>query len=326
MPFSTYDRLFRRLFGDAEAAADLARNALPQELLRRIDLSSAEVIEGSFVDEQLRGHQTDLLVRFRSSGGREIYLYVLVEHKSSPDRWAALQMLRYVVRVYQKLLEKETSRKRLPKVVPLLLYHGSRRWRYALSLESHIEGKREDAHTPRFTPILYDLRNVRRERVSGAVHTAVGLLCLKYIQQRFSRKIVRLLLDELHRLPQDERSRRYTEAFYAAIVRLKEQEEIDLFVAQARAMRYRDSEEAVMTYGEKLLKEGLEKGLEKGKLREKQEVLRRLMSKKFELSHEEASVIEHTEDIHALDAALDEIVMAESKEQVLEHLKSSEDE
>jgi hypothetical protein len=203
-----------------------------------------------------------------------------------------------------------------------LLYHGSRRWRYALSLESHIEGKREDAHTPRFTPILYDLRNVRRERVSGAVHTAVGLLCLKYIQQRFSRKIVRLLLDELHRLPQDERSRRYTEAFYAAIVRLKEQEEIDLFVAQARAMRYRDSEEAVMTYGEKLLKEGLEKG----KLREKQEVLRRLMSKKFELSHEEASVIEHTEDIHALDAALDEFAVAASKNQVLEHLKSSGEE
>jgi predicted transposase/invertase (TIGR01784 family) len=303
---------------------------LPQELLRRIDLSSAEVIEGSFVDEQLRGHQTDLLVRFRSSGGREIYLYVLVEHKSSPDRWAALQMLRYLVRVYQKLLEKETSRKRLPKVVPLLLYHGSRRWRYALSLESHIEGKREDAHTPRFTPILYDLRNVRRERVSGAVHTAVGLLCLKYIQQRFSRKIVRLLLDELHRLPQDERSRRYTEAFYAAIVRLKEQEEIDLFVAQARAMRYRDSEEAVMTYGEKLLKEGLEKGiekgLEKGKLREKQEVLIRQMSRKFELSREEVELIERTDNSLALDAALDEIVMAESKEQVLEHLKSSEDE
>jgi hypothetical protein len=256
MPFSTYDRLFRRLFGDAEAAADLARNALPQELLRRIDLDSAEVIEGSFVDEQLRGHQTDLLVRFRSSGGREIYVYVLVEHKSRSDRWAALQMLRNVV------------------------------------------------------------------RVSGAVHTAVGLLCLKYIQQRFSRKIVRLLLDELHRLPQDERSRRYTEAFYAAIVRLKEQEEIDLFVAQARAMRYRDSEEAVMTYGEKLLKEGLEKG----KLREKQEVLIRQMSRKFELSREEVELIERTDNSRALDAALDEIVMAESKEQVLEHLRSSEDE
>jgi hypothetical protein len=235
-------------------------------------------------------------------------------------------MLRYVVRVYQKLLEKETRRKRLPKVVPLLLYHGSRRWRYALSLESHIEGKREDAHTPRFTPILYDLRNVRRERVSGAVHTAVGLLCLKYIQRRFTRRVVRLLLDELHRMPEDERSRRYTEAFYAAIVRSKEQEEIDLFIAQARAMRYRDSEEAVMTYGEKLLKEGLEKGLEKGKFREKQEVLIRQLSRKFDLSREEVELIERTDDSRALDAALDEFAVADSKEQVLEFLKSSESE
>ena len=99
MPFSTYDRLFRRFFGDPESAADLARNTLPQKLLRKIDLDSAEVIEGSFVDEKLRGHQTDLLVRFHSSGGREIYVYVLVEHKSRPDCWAGLQMLRYVVRV-----------------------------------------------------------------------------------------------------------------------------------------------------------------------------------------------------------------------------------
>jgi hypothetical protein len=181
---------------------------------------------------------------------------VLVEHKSRPDRWAPLQMLRYLV------------------------------------------------------------------RVSGAVHTAVGLLCLKYIQQRFSRKIVRLLLDELHRMPEDERSRRYTEAFYAAIVRSKEQEEIDLFVAQARAMRYRDSEEAVMTYGEKLLKEGLEKG----KLRDKQEVLIRQLSRKFELSHEEVELIERTDDSRALDAALDEFAVAASKNQVLEHLKSSGEE
>jgi predicted transposase/invertase (TIGR01784 family) len=324
MPFSTFDRLFRRLFGDADAAADLARNALPQELLRRIDLDSAELIEGSFVDEQLRGHQTDLLVRFRSSGGREIYVYVLVEHKSSPDRWAPLQMLRYVVRVYQELLDKATGRSRLPEVVPLLLYHGSRRWRYALSLESHIEGKREYGHIPRFTPILYDLRNVRRERVSGAVHTAVGLLCLKYIQRRFTKKVVRLLLDELHRLPRDEWSRRYTEAFYAAIVRVKEQEEIDLFIAHARAMRYRDSEEAVMTYGEKLLKEGLEKGLEKGRLREKQEVLRRQLSRKFQLNREEAELIDSCDDSRALDEALDEIILATSKEQVLEHLRGSE--
>ena len=47
MLFSTYDRLFRRLFGDAEAAADLARNALPQELLRRVDFAIAEVLESS---------------------------------------------------------------------------------------------------------------------------------------------------------------------------------------------------------------------------------------------------------------------------------------
>ena len=81
MPFSTFDRLFRRFFGDPQAAADLARNALPPELLRTIDLDSADVVEGSFIDEQLREHLTDLLVRFHRRKGREIYVYLMVEHK-----------------------------------------------------------------------------------------------------------------------------------------------------------------------------------------------------------------------------------------------------
>jgi len=144
---------------------------------------------------------------------------------------------------------------------------------------------------------------------------------LKYIQQRFSRKIVRLLLDELHRLPEDERSRRYAEAFYSAIIKVKEQEEIELFVAQAREMRYRDSEEAVMTYGEQLLKEGMEKGREEGReegrIRDKQEVVTRLLRKRFGVSREEVAAVEHISNGELLDALIDEIAVAESKEQVL---------
>jgi hypothetical protein len=55
---------------------------------------------------------------------------VLVEHKSEPDRWAALHLLRYIIGVWSRLKEdKELDRKHLPEIVPVLLYHARQRWR-----------------------------------------------------------------------------------------------------------------------------------------------------------------------------------------------------
>ena len=75
-----------------------------------------------------------------------------------------------------------------------------------------------------------------------------------------------------------------------------------------------------MTYAEELLQEGLQEGLERGELQDKQYVLTRLMAKRLGLSDSERERIEACEDRDALDAALDEIVVAESKEPVLAKL------
>jgi hypothetical protein len=68
-----------------------------------------------------------------------------------------------------------------------------------------------------------------------------------------------------------------------------------------------------MTYAEELETEG--------RLRGKQEVLIRQLSRKFGLADPERQLIEATDDTAALDAALDELVVAETKEAVIEKLR-----
>jgi hypothetical protein len=83
----------------------------------------------------------------------------------------------------------------------------------------------------------------------------------------------------------------------------------------------REVEEAYMTIAEKLRKEGMEQGIEEGKIQEKQQVLVRLLSKKHALTEQDKKNIYSTTDPDKLDLALDEIVVAETKEQVLKLLE-----
>ena len=88
-----------------------------------------------------------------------------------------------------------------------------------------------------------------------------------------------------------------------------------------------------MTYGEMLetkgreegreegRQEGREEGREQGRVADKQDVLIRLLSRKFGVSNAERESIRGVEDPDRLDAALDEFVVAETKEAVLEKLK-----
>jgi hypothetical protein len=90
-----------------------------------------------------------------------------------------------------------------------------------------------------------------------------------------------------------------------------------MFIAEAARRRYHDSEEDLMTYGEMLKT----KGREEGRVIDKQDVLIRLLSRKFSLSDAERESIRGVEDPDRLDAALDELVVAETKQAVLEKLQ-----
>jgi hypothetical protein len=68
-----------------------------------------------------------------------------------------------------------------------------------------------------------------------------------------------------------------------------------------------------MTFAEAAEKRGIQKG--------EHNTLIRLLNKKFGLSDEEKDLIRRTDELEKLEAALDEILDAETKEQVLAHLK-----
>ena len=71
---------------------------------------------------------------------------------------------------------------------------------------------------------------------------------------------------------------------------------------------------------EKGKRQGIEQGIEKGMIQEKQIVLIRLLNNKFGISEQEEAFIRNYLKFDALDQALDKILFAEAKEEVMEIL------
>jgi uncharacterized protein YheU (UPF0270 family) len=94
------------------------------------------------------------------------------------------------------------------------------------------------------------------------------------------------------------------------------------FLAEAAKRHYHDTEEDLMSYADVLKREGLEEGQQEGRLEEKREVLIRQLNRKFTLTAADRERIQSTQNPAALDAALDEIVVADSKEAALAKLSA----
>jgi len=80
-------------------AGTFLREHLPPELVDLLTLESPELLPGSFVDEALAQHHSDLLFRVPLKAGDQALAYILLEHKSSQDCGTPLQLLRYIVRI-----------------------------------------------------------------------------------------------------------------------------------------------------------------------------------------------------------------------------------
>ena len=100
---------------------------LPPEVAGLLDYEVPLVpLPTTYVDKKLQEHHSDLLFGVHLKAGGTALAYVLLEHKSSPDKGARLQLLRYVVRILVDCYERNQRRLPLPPVLPLLVHQGPR--------------------------------------------------------------------------------------------------------------------------------------------------------------------------------------------------------
>src|SRR5512145_1306682 len=114
-----HDKLWWTSFEDTNDAIAELRSVLPEALAKQLDWSSLRPLPERFVDEAMRDSQADRLYQARY-GNREALVYVLWEHKSEVDKWTLLQLLRYMVRIWEQRLAQKPPPATLPPIIPVI--------------------------------------------------------------------------------------------------------------------------------------------------------------------------------------------------------------
>lgn len=180
-----HDAFFKQLLARPGVAQDFLENYLPEPIKTALDLNDIEPVAGSFIDEELQEHLSDLIFRVRLKGGTQAFIYVLFEHKSEADRWAAWQVLRYIMRIWEQ--EKKQGVEKFTPVLPIVFYHGRARWRVGVNFGALVEFAGCDelrAYVPEFRYHLCDLSQYADANLTGTVLLRFGLLLMKYIFRR----------------------------------------------------------------------------------------------------------------------------------------------
>ncbi len=101
-----HDAVFKQFLMHAETARDFLEIHLPVELRELCDLNTLHLESGSFIEESLKGHSTDVLYSVQMQGNPG-YLHVVIEHQSKPDKKMAFRMMRYSIAAMHRHLEAD---------------------------------------------------------------------------------------------------------------------------------------------------------------------------------------------------------------------------
>jgi predicted transposase/invertase (TIGR01784 family) len=176
---NAHDKFFRDSFGRVHIARNYLEEYLPKPVLDLLDLDTLTLQDGSFIDEEMREHQTDLLYQVQLQGGGTATIYLLFEHKSFPDVLVALQLLRYMVNLWQQQVKEKVP---LTPIIPLVIYHGERAWHIATEFSALLDVPEElRPYQPNFRYHLSDFSYLSDETIRGEIWLRVCLSVLRAI-------------------------------------------------------------------------------------------------------------------------------------------------
>ena len=305
-----HDMMVRAVLSDVTEASSFLQAHLPDEVSRELNWSTLRLIEGSFVDEDLRGSEADLLYEVeRVSSQDAVWVYILIEHQSTPDRWMRFRLLKYCCHIWDQSFRDQPEQRDLRAIVPLVFYQGERRWTYSREFaDLFAESVRDWPGVPRFAHELIDQSGMRPEDVQGELKVRLMQLVMlaAYHPTLAWMEQVARLLGSLSSLGSGG-GIDYVRLFVLYILSTQEPEAVESFREVLREYAPAVREDVMTTYAQELLTEGRVQGEQLGKIKNQVEVIEGFLREGVEWSVIERATGVNEMQFHVLKQQVEEM-------------------
>ncbi|WP_077369179.1 Rpn family recombination-promoting nuclease/putative transposase [Anaerosalibacter sp. Marseille-P3206] len=335
-----HDKFFKETFGNVEIAKDFLNNYLPENIMNVIDVNTLEPQKDSFINEELQEGFSDMLFRVNINK-REGYIYFLFEHKSYTSKGISLQLLKYMIEIWEAKIKKEGINE-LPMIIPLVIYHGKDNWNIKTTLGELITGYKDlpkeiQKFIPDYEYLIYDLSRYTDEEIKGQAQLRIILTIFRDIFTKDNKGLQESIFraaEYLQELEDKQTGIEYFETFIKYIFNARAnltKKDVGEIIDKI-SKTYPEGSELVMTLAEIFrqegIKQGIEKGMEKGMEKGIQQGERRkslnyaikLLTKKFGKLPEDYKEKLNNADIEILDLIIEEIFSLESLDDIDKYL------
>lgn len=261
-----HDKFFRAMFSHRDITLDYLRNFLPPDVLTTLDLDSLERLETSYTTGKLRQYFADVVYRCGlKEHDAEVKVTILWEHKSQVDTYPHLQLLRYLLQVWEDNLKQNEP---LSYVLPIVFYHGEKQW-HKQNMEDYLPAILPELlpFVPRFEYVLTDLATLSDEQISGLQAGILinALILLKHARDKgYLRAHPHLIFQIDEQKPAAKTFLGSLVVYFAINAEIKTEEEFKTMVEESQGQyeRFMEIIEGVFARYER---DGLEQGLQQGR-------------------------------------------------------------
>ncbi len=276
-----HDKFFWDIYSRPSNTAGFLKDFLPSTILKQIDLDCLSVDKKSYLSEEYKEHFSDLVVKtkFKDKTEEPVFVYFLLEHKSSIPVRPAFQLLRYMVEQWYELEKQGTLGSKLPPIFPILMYHGEKGWNQGVHFHDIVNIPHDDMkpYIPDFKYFLSEAVTEDEDRYQTSAVIRCWFLAVKYTKDPAMRERLFEMVKLLHDFLDQDKAIEYVDIF------LKYLANADSNITRT------DAVEAIETIfpgrGADMAKgwaqEYVEEGIEKGMLYDAREMLLEALDAKF---------------------------------------------
>jgi predicted transposase/invertase (TIGR01784 family) len=179
---SSHDEFVKNNLSNKIIAQDFMRQFLPADLLKNMNLTDLVLDTNTYITAELAKYYSDIVWLCPYSGKKNIRISLLLEHKSNPVAYPHLQLLRYMLELWEK---NQRDKEPFLPIVPIIFYHGKGKWNIRPMTDYFKNiGQELKPYIPQFN---YELVNISQYTDKDIFAFNIGLLKNVLLALRYSR-------------------------------------------------------------------------------------------------------------------------------------------